>query len=81
MLWQKIKENFKEKKLKKILLKIEKIISEDTFSSQNNKLKKILLENYDLEGIGNKEYLWDILNYKYKMTNNPYKDYFYYTTK
>lgn len=63
MLWQKIKENFKEKKLKKILLKIEKIISEDTFSSQNNKLKKILLENYDLEGIGHKEYLWDILQY------------------
>ena len=27
MLWQKIKENFKEKKLRKILLKIEKIIS------------------------------------------------------
>ena len=63
MLWEKIKENFKEKKLKKILLKIEKIISEDTFSSQNNKLKKILLENYDLEGIGDKEYLWDILRY------------------
>ena len=55
MLWEKIKENFKEKKLRKILLKIEKIISEDTFSSQNNKLKKILLENYDLEGIGDKE--------------------------
>lgn len=54
---------FKEIKLKKRFLEIEKIISEENFYLKNKKLKKILLENYDLQGIGHKQYLWDILRY------------------
>lgn len=50
--------------------KVENFIRENDkkLRQEREKLDSIISENYDImTGIGEKEYLWDILNYKYKM--------------